>query len=450
MGGWSAPLAALLTPAEPGSALGHAAYTHTQRRSGLHRRPTTPHYAAPGSTDEAARDPRAALPGEQVLRRISGVLRRIERDHPDWARLESLGTTRGGREVPLLTLSDFSSGSPVDRPALLLLEESGSSAAGSEALTRFARSLLEQAEGDPAVLGLLQRVAILIAPVPDPDALAEPGLPEVRFSRNFPLGWQPETLSEGAGYRPLSLQGSRALARLLQRERRLALVIGVSPDLRPGRPYAASELPEPDRLLYDALSVRLRAPEIGLLPWSRLASPGGSFLDTAYQACGVPGFGLALRSPDPRPFPERALAVVRELVGRLPRIELTLEEPRRLGSGDWQVDVELHNPQVMPTLSALGLARHVPAEAWLSLEGALLVASSTRRSGESGVFDETRFPEPSDELRLPLGVLQGGETVRVRLIVSGETGSTLELHARAPRAGRVAGRVVLVEEGPGG
>jgi len=385
-----------------------------------------------------------------VLQRIAGVLRRIERDHPDWARLESLGNTRGGREVPLLILSDLSSGSPVDRPALLLLEESGSSALGAEELTEFARTLVERAAKDPSVLALLQRAAILIAPVPDPDALAEPGLPKVRFSRNFPLGWQPETLVEGAGYRPLHLLGTRHFARLLQRERRLTLVIGVSPDLRPGRPYASSELPERDRRLYDALLVRLRQPDIGLLPWSRLASPGGSFLDTAYQAYGVLGFGLALHSPGARPFSERAFGVVRELVYRLARIEMTLEEPRRLGSGDWQLDVEFHNPQVMPTLSALGQGRHVPAETWLSLEGAILVASSTRRSGESGVFDATTFPEPSDDLRLSLGVLQGGETVRVRLIVSGETGSTLKVLGRAPRAGSVEGRVVLVEEGPGG
>jgi len=397
---------------------------------------------------------KASTAGGQVLQEVADALRAVERDRPDWARLETLGHSRGGRQIPLLTLTDLNTGSAMERPALLLIEETGVSAEGAEGLARLARLVIDRAASDPEVLALLQRAAILIAPLPDPDALADPATRGLSFARNFPLGWQPETLVEGAGLAPLEKAGVVAFTDLLRREGRLALVIGVSPEYRSGLPYIASELPLADGELFDLLGRIGRAQ--GALPWSRVASPGGGFLDIAYQAHGIPGLAFSLRPPAGSPgssaalpstaaLGERLLGLVQALVARLPRLELSIDEPRRLGPGVWQIDLELRNPSPIPTLSSLAQARRVPAETQLTVTGATLIASAASRSFHTGVFDETNLHEPSDDLRLLLGAQAGGEVVRVRLIVSGETESTVQVRIDAPRAGSVTGRVLLLE-----
>jgi len=88
--------------------------------------------------------------------------------HSEYAKLESLGRTRGSREVYLLTIG---SGKMDDRPALLIV---GSvhppHLLGSELAVRIARHLVEQAKTDQAVRKLLERVTFYVIPRPAPDA----------------------------------------------------------------------------------------------------------------------------------------------------------------------------------------------------------------------------------------------------------------------------------------
>jgi len=88
--------------------------------------------------------------------------------HSEYAKLESLGRTRGNREVYLLTIG---SGKPDDRPALLIV---GSvhppHLLGSELAVRMARHLAEQAKTDQAARKLLDRVTFYVIPRPAPDA----------------------------------------------------------------------------------------------------------------------------------------------------------------------------------------------------------------------------------------------------------------------------------------
>jgi hypothetical protein len=84
------------------------------------------------------------------------------------AAISSLGTTLGGREVYVLTLSV---GDDEAKPAILLV---GSVHAphlvGSELAARMARRLVEGAKADESVRRVLQEQTIYIIPLPSPDA----------------------------------------------------------------------------------------------------------------------------------------------------------------------------------------------------------------------------------------------------------------------------------------
>jgi hypothetical protein len=86
----------------------------------------------------------------------------------EYATLESLGRTRGNREVYLVTVGR---GKADERPALLIV---GSvhppHLLGSELAVRIARHLTGQAKTDQAVRKLLDRVTFYVIPRPAPDA----------------------------------------------------------------------------------------------------------------------------------------------------------------------------------------------------------------------------------------------------------------------------------------
>jgi hypothetical protein len=86
----------------------------------------------------------------------------------EFVTLQSLGRTRGKREVYLLTVG---SDRPHDKPAMLIVGSAHPPhLLGSELAVRLARRLADQAESDKKVRAMLGRVTFYVIPRPAPDA----------------------------------------------------------------------------------------------------------------------------------------------------------------------------------------------------------------------------------------------------------------------------------------
>ena len=109
-----------------------------------------------------------ALPFRDVLSysETTDFLEKLVAARPDLCRLQSLGPSRQGRAIHLLTLTDFNSGLPEDRPGYFILGNiHAGELSGAHAALFTARQLLaERRRSD-----LLERVVFYIAPRLNPD-----------------------------------------------------------------------------------------------------------------------------------------------------------------------------------------------------------------------------------------------------------------------------------------
>ena len=90
----------------------------------------------------------------------------LARACPERCRLGSLGQSRQGREIHLLTITDFATGAPEDKPAYLI---HGNIHAGELAGTQNALYTARQLLLDDAASGLLERIVFYIVPRINPD-----------------------------------------------------------------------------------------------------------------------------------------------------------------------------------------------------------------------------------------------------------------------------------------
>jgi len=269
----------------------------------------------------------------------------------------------------------------------------------------------------------------------------------VRFERNFPSGWQPESMRAGSGRVPLSQPETLASARFLANLKGCAVVLGFTLPTPRGEPYPGSELPVADREVFAKLGAALALEGASpLVPWFELGSPGGSLFDFAYQARGI--YPLLFTLPAEEELAAGGLAAFRaQVVARvercmtlLPRIEIAQEGLERLASDNWQLDVHIQNVGIVPTSSALARRREALADVALRMEGAKLVA--TARKPES----EAPYTDASFQVRalLPAGTLAGGEGCWMRLFLQAASGSDVHVTSSSPWAGSSSVSLVLL------
>lgn len=97
---------------------------------------------------------------------VTDFVTRLARSRPDLARLSSLGQSREGRAIHLLTLTDFRTGKPEDKPAYLIHGNiHAAELSGTHAALYTARQLL----ADYPKSDILKRVAFHIVPRINPD-----------------------------------------------------------------------------------------------------------------------------------------------------------------------------------------------------------------------------------------------------------------------------------------
>ncbi|NOZ22743.1 MAG: hypothetical protein GXP25_16820 [Planctomycetes bacterium] len=97
---------------------------------------------------------------------VTDVVTQLVKSSPNLARLSSLGKSREGREIHLLTLTDFDTGKPEDKPAYLIHGNiHAAELSGTHAALYTARELLA---GYPKS-DILKRIAFYIVPRLNPD-----------------------------------------------------------------------------------------------------------------------------------------------------------------------------------------------------------------------------------------------------------------------------------------
>ncbi|MCZ6596860.1 MAG: M14 family zinc carboxypeptidase [Planctomycetota bacterium] len=377
---------------------------------------------------------------------LEAALRTLANARPDVASLESIGKSRGGRDVWVLTLSDRFVGDPAGKPGLVVLDyHAPGEGAGASVALEIARLLVEESRNEPTLDAILQGYAVYVVPCLDPDlrapASADPAAERVEYAGNFPIGWRPDSLLPGSGAYPLSEPRTLALAEFLATRANVSILLGFGGEGRTAEGLDAWEVPAADRARFDVLYASgAVVPEVE--NWHEVPS-GGSPFDYGYRALGMypvilaqgslPRSGAA-RADWVRSATRRALGYV----GRLPRVSFGEPEVERLGPGLWRLDVPFDNHGLLPTLSELGRRRFATGEIEISVSGATVVACSHRPDGV-GSFSI----EANRRTSFRVGQIGAGETTELCLIVEGQSGDVLELEGTSARGGRAARTITL-------
>jgi hypothetical protein len=372
-------------------------------------------------------------------------LARLAAAHPTFLRIDTLGTSRLGRRLALLTVGDVANG-PDGKPAALLATDlgvaSGQKPEGPQAVLYAVRTLLERAEREPAVAQLLAGTTLYAVPAPDPDGLFAPEATTARacrLDRNFPAGWQPsDAIDCPQGPYPCSEPETRELARLVaQRTNVAALALFVRDGHAPPAGASATDTP----LARIAGAAGLDVAQLEADQAAAVAEPGSlaAFARARAGACVLvldPWTGGAAGATPPAGFLPLAPAV-EGLLRELPRLGGRVVRAERLRERLWLVEVELRVAGGLPTAS-VDEHQKSPASVWLDVDGARVSKIGLGREGL-----------PVGNLDVPrgatwrIGHLQGAESARLHLAVEGEAGGVLRLVFRSLRGGRVELEVAL-------
>jgi hypothetical protein len=414
---------------------------------------------------EVARPPSAAAADRRVEldvqslydhAELGAALRALVAAYPEFLSLSSLGHSRGGRDLWLVTVAGPGPLPEQARSALLAVGGRGvEDVHGAEMALFTLLELVQNHARDPRATRLLAEHTLYVLPVFDPDrreALlaggGEGALDPAEPDRNLPADWSP-WVSAGGPY-PLSEPESVALAAFLGAHPNVAVVQTYSGDARARTGERDARLPPEDLELYRSLTAHVAAhvDEPGhLIGLPDLPSRSGSLmlyagleLGTLVFQCGVGG-----REPGGLPQPyeiyllaRRAWQVTLALGDALPRLECGAPSVARLKGDQWQVDVSLRNGGLIPTRAMLARRRALVAAPRLAASGGTLIAAASRLEGA--------------ELAQPLGLragvprlldVPGGGRVDLSLFLTAAPETELALEFSAPRAGAASTSIVL-------
>jgi hypothetical protein len=385
----------------------------------------------------------AEAEGYCTPRRLALVLEELATKHPDLVRVESLGRSASGLEIPVITLARLEGDSPRSRPALLLVAALGEEDLfGTELALSLVRQCVAEARREGPVRELLGRVAVHVVPALHPDlrsqalAALESGnfasAPRrVELDSNFPAGWDP--LAEaGAGPYPLSEPESRALAEFLVARPNVSACLRLVP-------------PSPESLLavsWPDADMRVQADlcdGIGAHGLEYAAHAPGSFLRFAYEERGsfVVAMPCAFERGGPLALPRvgdiarlarEALAGVLHAARALPKLSFGAPAVAALAPSQWSLDIEVTNAGALPTASARARELEVLARPELVVSGARIVAAASIVEGESKTM-------PVRGSKVALAELGGGERVGLRLFLSAASATEVRIEVRSLRAG---------------
>lgn len=385
--------------------------------------------------------------------------------YPEFLRLETMGKSRGGHQLWVMTVARLEGQDPSERPALFLAGGLGAEDLhGTEMALFTILELVQNHERDPAVEALLANSVCYIAPCLNPDLRervfggadgAASGAGEavdgaqVRLDENFPTAWRPGPTS---GSYPLSEPETLRMAEYLLGHANVGVVqtyTGSMLSLAIESAFRASEasdlaayrdvlgsIPNPDRQTVQGLFDMPERP--------------GSLLEFAYGQHGafafrtvVAGSGTSAVGPsvpevgELAPLGRKAFQTTLRLAQTLPRLSLTEPSAQRMSDDLWQLDVGVQNEGLLPTASALGASRFACGAPGLSVTGGKVLAWAVSER------DGSHVPAHGNEARLDLGEVSGGERLSVRLIVRAAAGATVELRATSPRAGTDSAQLTL-------
>ena len=391
------------------------------------------------------------------------ALNALSTAYPELLRLESMGKSRGGEELWVMTIAKASAVDPERRPGVFVAGALGAhDLFGTELALATILDFAQNNARDPALQQMLERATIYVAPCINPDLRGKvfaqlEGTPnaapveataagaEVDFGRNFPMLWDPVQFANAGPY-PLSAPETRATVEfLLGRPNIAALQVfgpaGAHPAVRAGVVSATD--PAGDVALHEQLAASLRAVDVG-----HIAAPEGNLLTFGYEQLGAFSFAFApewgasavsseLPSGDALLHASPSAAAVTARLGRsLARLELGEVKVERLKGDQWQLRVEIKNSGALPTQSARGVERFACAAPRIGVEGARIV--------EAALISGTRvdaLAHPTAGVVLP--EIGAQSSLSVLLFVEAPAETAVKLTALAPRAGTATSEVVL-------
>lgn len=389
---------------------------------------------------------------------LATALRAIADAYPELVRLESLGTSRGGHELWVATLSTRDGADPSSKAALLVVGALGADdAQGAEMALFTLFDLVQNRERDPAVATVLEAATLYFVPCLDPDRrallLKGPGdgaLPRsIDLDANFPRSWTPWGEGRSGPY-PLSEPEPRALVEFLAGHPNVAMLQTFAGEGLELASESRAEVSAEDRAIYAtvvASSEALDEDPGHLAAFPMLPARAGSLLDYAALELGVYGFtcdvtgrvGTGLpQVSELAPLARRARTRALLLTDVLASLQLERAVALELQPGLWQVDVALANVGRLPTLSGEARRRRAALPTRISVEGARLLAVALAESPE-GPFAPLNGPVENGTLP----PIQGGERLHLRLVLEGEAGGELQLAVTSSRAGVVRAAIAL-------